>query len=110
MAIEYLKELLETFYKKPIRLLCTAFLIWVLLPVIVLIIGGAFLLFQIITLEKFVILFSNAILPYWTSIIINFKIFLLEYLLVFILTLILVNHEIIGTIDFRQLVNFLKKN
>lgn len=108
--MKYLEELWETFSEQPIKILCTAFLVWAILPVIFFAIGGGLLLLQIISLERFALLWINAILPWWTSIIIYFARFLGEYLLVFILTLVLVNKELIETIDFEQLLKFLKKN
>jgi len=70
--------------------------------------GGVVLLLQIINLDSFTNLFTNAILPWWTSIVLNFKKFILEYLILTILTLILVNHNIVEPINFNDLINKLK--
>lgn len=107
--MEYFQELWETFSEQPLKIAFTAFLIWAILPVIVFAFGGVLLLFHLLSLERFALLWINTILPWWTSIVINFWKFLGEYLLVFIVTLILVNHEIIETINFEELIERLKK-
>lgn len=106
--MEYLEDLWETFIEQPIKILCTALLIWAILPVILFAIGGVGLLLQIINLDSFTNLFSNAIIDWGVSIIMNLKKFILEYLILTILTLILVNHDIIEPIGLRDLIEILK--
>lgn len=105
----YLEELWETFQEQPIGILCTSFLIWALFPILIFALGGIGLLLKIISLDTYTNLFASAIIPWWTSIILNFKKFLLEYPFFFIVTLILVNQEVIKTISFSELAERLKK-
>ena len=106
--MSYFEDLYETFIEQPIKILCTAFLIWALFPVLIFAIGGIFLLIKIITLENFTNLFVNAIIPWWASIRMNFKQFILEYFIIAIITLILVHHDILETIDFNGLIQRLR--
>ena len=73
--MEYLKELWETFTEQPIKIFCTAFLLWAILPVLIFGIWGVtqVLFYSSLNLEIFTKLFANAIVPWWASILINFK-------------------------------------
>jgi hypothetical protein len=101
---DYLKDLMYTFREQPYKILCTSILIWIILPTLIFAGGGIALLFKIITLDIFTNLFANAIIPWWTAIILDFKKFILEYIVLFIITLILANHKIIKTIGFNELI------
>jgi len=108
--MKYLEELWETFTEQPIKIFCTSFLLWAIIPIIIFGIWGVVqvIFYLSLNLEIFTNLFVNAIIPWWASIIINFKKFILEYLLSLIATIILVNHEIIEPIDFNGLIQRLR--
>ncbi|MFA5856888.1 MAG: hypothetical protein WC867_05995 [Candidatus Pacearchaeota archaeon] len=106
--MSYIEDLWETFQEQPISILCTAFLIWAIFPVLIFALGGVGLLLKIISLETFTNLFANAIIPYWTSIILDFKKFIQGYIISFIVTLILVHHEVIKSISLSEFVEQLK--
>jgi len=109
--MSYIEELWETFQEQPINILCTSFLIWAILPIILFGIWGIIQVafYSSPDFEIFTNLFSNAILPWWALIIINFGKFILGYLILSIITLILVHHEIIDPINFEDLIKRLKK-
>lgn len=108
--MEYLEQLLETFTEQPVKILCTAFLLWAVLPIIIFGIWGVIqvIFYSSLNLEIFTNLFVNAIIPWWVSIIIDFKIFILEYILSLIAIIILVNHDIVEPIDFNGLIQRLR--
>lgn len=106
--MSYIGDLWETFQEHSVSILCTAFLVWVLLPVLIFALGGAGLLLKIISLETFTKLWANAIIPYWASIIMDFPQFLFEYLISFILTIILIHHDILKPISSSELIGRLK--
>lgn len=107
--MEYLEELWKTFTEQPINILCTSFLLWAIFPAIIFSISGIGLLLNIINLETFTNFFVNAIVPWWASIIMNFFKFILEYLFSLIITIILVNHNLLETINFKELMRRLQK-
>lgn len=107
--MSYLKEVLGTFEEQPIEILCTALLIWAIFPAIIFGVRGILLLVSVVSLDIFIRSFSNLFLPWWASIIINFGKFILEYLAFIILTLILVYHKVIEPINFRGLIERLRR-
>lgn len=107
--MSYLKEILGTFEEQSVEILCTALLIWAIFPVLIFGVRGILLLIGVVSLDIFIRSFSNLLLPWWTSIIINFGKFILEYLAFIILTLILVHHEVIEPINFRGLIERLRR-
>lgn len=107
--MSYLEELLGTFEEKLIDILCTTLLIWIIFPVIIFGVRGIFVLMGLVNLDIFVKSFSNLIIPWWTSIIMNFWNFLLEYIIFLILTLILVHHEKLEPIKLNDFLRRLKE-
>lgn len=106
--MSYFKDLIETFSESPWKIMWTAFLLWTVFPVIIFgIYGGFAAIFTPSNFgEVFSELFINAILPWWVSVISNFWQFLLEYLVALIITLILVNHDILEPTSFNFKVLF----
>ena len=110
MLIEYLEELWETFVRQPVKILCTSFLLWIILPIIIFGIWGVVqvIFYSSLSLEIFTGLFVNTMIPWWVSIIINLKKFILGYLLSLVITVILVNQDILEPIDFGGLIQRLR--
>jgi hypothetical protein len=108
----YLEDLWETFKEQPIKILCTSFLIWAILPVIIFGIWGFIqvIFYQDLNFDIFTNLLSNALLPWWASIFMNCKKFIFEYFISFVITLFLVHYTWLKTITFCQLVKFLSSD
>jgi len=101
--MEYLLELIETVKKQPISILYTSLLVWISLPIIIFGIWGVVevVFYMKLNLDIFISLFINSIIPWWASVFVNFYKFLWEYLLAFIVTTILVHHEILEPAKLR---------
>jgi len=97
---KYLSNLIETFLKKPVKIGYTAFLMWVFIPLMLIFIFAVYRVVYEHTLDiPAIVKMFSAVIPWWFNLIItptfiNFAIMFGEYLLFFLITLILVHHKI----------------
>ena len=93
----YIKELIETIKIQPKKILYSSFLLWISFPIILFGIWGILevIFYMKLDLNIFINLFTEAMIPWWFSILINFKNFLLEFSLSFIIIVILIRHKIL---------------
>lgn len=106
----YFSELKDTFLNDFWNILGTSILLWILFPTILFAVCGILLLLNIVGVELFVSSFANAIIPWWASIILSFKKFVLELIGSIIVTSFLVHHEILESITFKDLIKYLKRS
>lgn len=109
--MSYADDVLETLNKEVVGISCTALFIWAISPLIIFGIYGVIksIYYMTFEVEIFTKLFENAMIPWWVSILINFKKFIVEYIFSFIVTLFLVHRDIIQALTFKDLIHALKK-
>lgn len=110
--MEYIEELWETLKEKNLDVLSTGFMVWLVSPVIIFGVWGVVLvLFNNESNEQiFANLLTGAIIPWWMSIILDFKMFIVKYLMSFLLALVLVHHKLIKIVSLGKVIASLKKN
>jgi hypothetical protein len=93
---EYLEDVAITIKTKFIKLLYTAVLVWGAFPLIFYgILGTLDVLYNHTLNIQAISALINAMFPWWTSVIMNPPRFLLEYGACFMVTIILVHHDIL---------------